>query len=898
MKIDLRLWSNEKFIIKNQIEYMVYGLFYGILLIMVLYNFFLFLSLKDGVYLHYVFYVIMYIVVRFSLDGFTAQYLLSDHLWLANKVIPFFTTITIFAAALFIINFLETKSNFKRLHPFFLVLMISLLGMSILSLFIKYKISIQIAGAALVISCFIFFVVGIFSLLSGYRPARFFVLAWSFLLIGNIVFTLNRFGLLPSNFITDASMHLGSVIEVVLLSLALGDKINLIKQEKEEAQRQSIENLHQSDKLKDEFLANTSHELRTPLNGIIGIADSLIDGAAGTLTARAVQNLALISSSGRRLSNMVNDILDYSKLQHMDLQLSQKPLEVTGVIDSVLELSRSLVGNKDLKLKNISDKNVYAYGDENRLQQIVLNLVGNAVKFTHSGKITVSAVQKNDIVEIAVTDTGIGIPENALERIFESFEQADGSTAREYGGTGLGLSLTKQLIELHGGSISVESKVGTGSTFRFTLPSSDKSQADKEAQIEKTVPGGPVDPVAILESAGDSVIDNATHYEMLEANRDYDRALVHIVDDDPVNLQVLENHLQNYHYDVVKSMDGPGALEEISRGNIPDLMLLDIMMPKMSGYEVSKALRERYSMFDLPIMMLTAKTRIDDMVTGFNVGANDYLTKPFDKNELLSRVKTLVTLKMAVSENKRLFSIDKEFEVARKILQTAIPEGMPAVSNLDISVKYIPMESVGGDFYDFHVIDDNRLGVFISDVSGHGVAAALIASMVKIVFSIVEQYADKPVDLLYDINHILMGNIGTNFLTASYFYVDMKAYTLKYARAGHEPLVIFNRNTGKYNKYLPKGRAIGLMGIGTADLLEISIEPGDRIFMYTDGIIEAMNPDSREMYGSKRLMETIKNNSRLSAQELTDHILGQMFKWTGRSKSLDDDFTLVVVDIG
>jgi two-component system sensor histidine kinase ChiS len=229
--------------------------------------------------------------------------------------------------------------------------------------------------------------------------------------------------------------------------------------------------LQQADQLKDEFLGNTSHELRTPLNGIIGLAESLIDGVAGELSDKAKTNLAMIVGSGKRLSVLVNDILDFSKLKHKDIGLQLKPIGLRELVDVVLTLSGPLVAQKPVQLLNNIDINLSpVMADENRLQQILHNLVGNAIKFTDNGQVEVSAQRLEQHLQITVSDTGIGIDEEKLDRIFESFEQAEGGTAREYGGTGLGLAVTKQLVQLHGGEIWVESTPKLGSQFRFTLP--------------------------------------------------------------------------------------------------------------------------------------------------------------------------------------------------------------------------------------------------------------------------------------------------------------------------------------------------------------------------------------------------------------------------------------------
>lgn len=383
------------------------------------------------------------------------------------------------------------------------------------------------------------------------------------------------------------------------------------------------------DRLKNEFLANTSHELRTPLNGVIGIAESLIDGATGPLPDPTMRNLAMIVSSGKRLSSLVNDLLDFSKLKNRELILHRKPLDLRHLAEAVLMLSRPLVGNKPLVLINaIPDSLPMADGDEDRVIQIFHNLIGNAIKFTEKGEVKLTAAVENGLLVVTVADTGIGIPAEKQEDIFKSFEQVDASTAREYGGTGLGLSITRQLVELHGGRIMVESEPGLGSRFHFSLPIHTASMADP---METKLPPQP----AI--GTGDLTISAVVP----AANEDTPHVLV--VDDDLVNLQVLMNHLSLNNYRVLQATNGPEALGILEREHV-DMVLLDIMMPKMSGFEVCERIRLKHPAAELPVLLLTAKDQEMDVVAGFAAGANDYLSKPVSKAQLLSRLKTHLRL--------------------------------------------------------------------------------------------------------------------------------------------------------------------------------------------------------------------------------------------------------------
>ena len=419
------------------------------------------------------------------------------------------------------------------------------------------------------------------------------------------------------------------------------------------------------DKLKDEFLANTSHELRTPLNGIIGLAESLIDGAAGELPDKANHDLSMVVASGRRLSNLVNDILDFSKLKNHGLQIQTSAIDINSMIDVVFTLSRPMLKTQDLVLINkIASDFPAVKADEDRLQQILFNIIGNAIKFTEKGTITLSAqlVGNSDSNEaqfvcIDITDTGIGIAGENLSTIFESFEQVAGDETRNGSGTGLGLAVSKQLVELHGGKITVSSTLNKGSTFSFTLPvySVDESGLN---ELSETIDAKNEQTKQQLSRL--LVLDDTIEYLPLDTetsssaitSKDNSPFRVLIVDDDPINRQVLNNYLLPTNYQLFQANGGEQALgfihkasEGLSEGERPfDLILLDIMMPKISGYEVCRTLRQTYSVNELPVIFLTAKNQVVDLVESFAAGGNDYLTKPISKHELLSRVETHLTL--------------------------------------------------------------------------------------------------------------------------------------------------------------------------------------------------------------------------------------------------------------
>ncbi|MEL6671077.1 MAG: ATP-binding protein [Bacteroidota bacterium] len=425
----------------------------------------------------------------------------------------------------------------------------------------------------------------------------------------------------------------------MLLLLALGawQRLRFLQTRKQaRLEQERVRQLEIVDHLKDQFLANTSHELKTPLNGIIGLAEAMHEKLGEDSKEEQQETLAMIVSSGRRLSSLVNDLLDFSQIKNDTIELKPKPVDLRSMVDVVCRINQSMVGAKPLTvLNNIPVDGLAVAADENRLQQILHNLVGNAIKFTHAGEVQIDAQPKNGMMEVCVSDTGIGIPREKHEAIFEAFVQADGSIQREFSGTGLGLSISRKLIELHGGKLWVESQEGKGSRFFFTLPLS----AEKAHPVQNTAML-----VKPLVSRSLSAPDEPGKLTPKLNGNGQQTFRILVVDDEIINHQVLKKHLSDSLYEIVLASNGSQALEIISGPHRFDLVLLDIMMPQMSGYEVCQKIRETYLASELPVIMVTAKNQVEDLVTGLASGANDYISKPFTRDELLARVKTHLNL--------------------------------------------------------------------------------------------------------------------------------------------------------------------------------------------------------------------------------------------------------------
>ncbi|MEG3926977.1 SpoIIE family protein phosphatase [Microcoleus sp. D3_18a_C4] len=658
--------------------------------------------------------------------------------------------------------------------------------------------------------------------------------------------------------------------------------------------------LQRLDNLKNEFLANTSHELRTPLNGMIGIAESMIDGATGETTEIQRKNLLMIALSGHRLSNLVNDILDFSKLRHKNIELQLKPVGMREIAEIVIMFSNSLIGGKNLQLINkISSDLPPAEADENRLEQIMHNLVSNAIKFTSEGQVEISAelVTEHNLISesdnvmhsylaVTISDTGIGISEDKFDRIFESFEQGDGSTAREYGGTGLGLAVTKKLVELHGGEIKVESTIGVGSKFTFTIPVS-------EGEVEQR---RDVFPVASFQLAADGLFDKELQSSTVNGQEKASQIKILIVDDEPVNLQVLVNYLSLRNYTITQANNGLEALEMIENNFIPDLILLDVMMPKMTGYEVTKKIRERYTLTEIPIVLLTAKNQVRDLVEGLSVGANDYLSKPVAKDELLARIQTHINLSRLRAENIR---ISAELDITRRLQQMNLPKEseLQAIEGLEIAGFMEPAEQVCGDYYD--VLNCNgKVKIGIGDVTGHGLESGVLMMMVQTaVRTLMTNNETDTVKFLDTINRTIYDSLERMKCNKNMTLclLDYSERTLTLSGQHEEMIVVRNNGEVELIDTMDLGFPIGL-DADIADFVSstsVELNLDDVVVLYTDGITEAFDINKVE-YGLKRLVEIVKQNRQHSTIEIKETVIADVKRHIGEQK-VYDDITLVVL---
>jgi DNA-binding response OmpR family regulator/anti-sigma regulatory factor (Ser/Thr protein kinase) len=427
------------------------------------------------------------------------------------------------------------------------------------------------------------------------------------------------------------------------------------------------EKMREVDEMKSRFFANISHEFRTPLTLIFGPAKDVIDK---TKEPDTKQSVVIIKRNASRLYGLVNQLLDLSKLESGKMKLEASEQDIIPLLKGYVLSFSSLAERKKIKLSfNAAEDNLNVYIDRDKVEKIVTNLLSNAFKFTpEGGKIDFTVERLDSYAEIRVADSGMGIAAERLDKIFDRFYQVDGSHTRDSEGTGIGLSLTKELVELHKGKIEVESEYGKGATFKVLLPLGKdhlkpEEIAEKSVQEKSAVTEDETELIPELEKG-----KKKSGFDiLLETN---DKPLLLIVEDNIDVRKYVISHLEE-EYRLLEAANGEEGLRKALE-HIPELIISDVMMPKMDGFELCNKLKTDERTSHIPIILLTAKATSKDKIAGYETGADDYIMKPFDAGMLKVRIKNLVEQRKKLSEHfkkegligiedKEITSIDKRF---------------------------------------------------------------------------------------------------------------------------------------------------------------------------------------------------------------------------------------------
>jgi signal transduction histidine kinase/serine phosphatase RsbU (regulator of sigma subunit) len=927
MSLPVILQTPEYFIENTLNEYIVLGVYYGILIVMIFYNLFVYTTVRDKNYLYYIIYITSNLMTMMSLNGISFQYFWPNNAWWTNISIPFFVFSNAFTVTLFSSSFL----NLKKFSPginrvLILVMIVSIFGMTS-SFFLNYSIAIRFATITCAIGTPLIFIGCIFSLLKGYRSARFYIIAWASLLIGIVTLALESYGFLPSNIFTKYGYQISSAAEVILLSLALGDRINILKEENEAAQLRTIEiqknatenlerkvaertlelnkandDLKELDKLKSNFFANISHEIRTPLTLILSPVESVLQGDYdGKIDNKFFENL---QRNAVRLLKLINNLLDFSKIEAGRMNLKIQKVEIVTFIRNYISSVHSAAESKGITMNFVSMSSaVPLLIDIEKLDKIIMNLFSNSLKFTDEGGfITVSVRDDDENCYIDFEDSGIGIPSDKLESVFDRFSQVDTGSTRKYEGTGIGLALVKEFVELHGGRITVrsnfinESPDKHGTIFTVKIPKGEEHFNNNEnvqfvesSELDESVPDyrffGMREMTDLKQEKDDVQVIEDNYYKS-----DID---ILIVEDNP-DMQNFLKFLLHKHYNVHLASDGEEGFNTASELQ-PDLIISDVMMPIMNGYEMTRKIKEDNLLKRTPVIMLTAKSDISSKIEGIEYGADDYLTKPFNSKELLTRVKMLLkTRNYEIAIEKRNHEIEEELKIARLIQQRLLPQNIPDISGYKFHPTYIPMDKVGGDFYDFKT-NGNLIEIFITDVSGHGLVSAFISMIAKMAYDSI-YIKNSCTHVLYQLNDILCNStVNSNYMTTFFCLIDRETNIMRYSNAGHLSPIVYRKEADAFYELNAKGKPLGWFTNLELAEEQIQLMQGDRVLFYTDGITECADPD-KQLFEEERFKNYIRKNAHMEP-ELFSHNLIYQLKSFCRNDKFSDDLCLLVFDV-
>ena len=640
------------------------GVYLGIMLIMILYNFSIYFSVKDKSFLFISLYIFSESIYQLAKSGIGFQHIWPDSPLVNNYIIVSSIGMMTLSLSVFMYHFLQIEKHHKVIHRTLLSLIILSLTVPFVSLF-----SLHHSTNIINLLAFLTITSGMIITYKRYRDglkyAQLFVIGFAVLLFSLMLLVLNKVGIIPRNFFTENGSQIADIITVLLMSMALVQRIKFVQYQKRKAEKEAkkkneelklekeryqqlkvqarLDEIKTKEKIvmakaeskaKSDFLATMSHEIRTPMNGVMGMIEVL----SGTNLNNEQQHYVdVIQESGNSLLKVINDILDFSKIESGKLELEMIDFDLKRLIQDCISNFSIEAKNKSIELTSrfSTSTSLLLHSDPTRIKQILLNLISNALKFTFEGSINICVsrvpnakdINTPYLLRVEVSDTGIGISDEQKEKLFSEFSQADSSTTRIYGGSGLGLAICKQLCELLGGEIGVESELEVGSSFWFTLP---LREAQQQYQPDNS---------HILNG------DNFSRNQKAQLEQDFQKytdklsgSVALVAEDNLTNQLVINKMLQKLGVSVTIVGDGEQTFDYYkAHVNELDFILMDCEMPLLDGYQTTTKIREYEALNKLkamPIIALTAHALKEHKKKALDYGMNDHISKPVNINEL------------------------------------------------------------------------------------------------------------------------------------------------------------------------------------------------------------------------------------------------------------------------
>ena len=627
------------------------------------------------------------------------------------------------------------------------------------------------------------------------------------------------------------------------------------------------EKLKELDKIKTRFFANISHELRTPLTLIMGPVESILGRGFGEIDPQMKEYLYSVYNNSLRLMKLINNLLDFAKLEAGRMIPKYQPIPMVELLRFLMSTLSSAAESKNLTIDTkFPPDEVLLYLDKNMMEKVIMNLLSNAFKFTDRGGIKIVVFIRDEYAVIEVRDTGIGIPADKLDKVFERFSQVDGSESRRYEGTGIGLALVKELVELQMGTIDVESELGAGTTFRIMFKlgtahippeqiieqDSDEMEVKKHLTIDFIQAGGDV------KEAPNPLPRNRQNIPGYSDSRD-DMNLpcqLLITDDNPDMRKYIQFLLKD-DYSLVFAKDGQEGLD-LARQYLPDLVISDVMMPRMNGYEFCGALKSDPALRHIPFILLTAKADLSGKLEGLEYGADDYLSKPFNPNELAVRIRNLLKNKRLETElSLKQQEIEKDLQQASAVQKSILtpPAVYRSIEGFEIETVFMPMnKSVSGDYYHISHGADGKLSVMVADMSGHGVQAALSTMQIDALNRETMHYKHTD-ERLEKINYLFLHNLKSNTFCSA-FLASIQQGLIEYSTAAHPAQYLIKTSQREIVPLKAKGKLLCYSEDSAYELKTVPVSSGDILLLFSDGIFEEFSPAGEE-WGEEGFMEAI-----------------------------------------
>lgn len=649
--------------------------------------------------------------------------------------------------------------------------------------------------------------------------------------------------------------------------LITGRSLRLYRENEELSQR-----LIRVDKLRDDFLGHTSHELRTPVQAMVQMVENIRRGVNGGVSVELQNALATIEENGQRLIYLVDDLADFVRLKYHDIQLNLETVSLQKTITPILNLALGLSDDsRFLIVEEVPSKLQNVRIDPTRFQQMLLNLIQLAVRYSLTPHVRVYVRTYDNMLALSIEYAG-SAPEAQYTEI-DAPEESDYSAL-----------ITRKLADLMGGKFFYEKLSENKHRLNIALPYPETDALDKML-------GEGIKPIEHRRSEG-VVAQNVVHGVASRIRADADTVL--LVGDHSGQNRLLSEQLVLLDKSVRIVKNATEAMQFLNSQDNIALIICDVLLSDVSGIELTMNIRARYDIGLLPIILVIDSNQSGIAANAFAAGANDLIRRPFEKQEIIARVKNLLLQREASISREDYRALNRELEIARSIQDSLIPTINPQNANYKIEAVCLPARTIGGDLYDFFE-DETSFAALIADVAGHGIPAALYAAMLKIGFHNLRSKAKSPEALLQGLNELIMDRGERTFVSCAYTLVDFKNKRLLHANAGHLPLLFQEPGESEVQKIHPPGGVLGVRP-NTAFTVEMRyLKPGMRLMLLTDGVVEVLDKEGK-LFDEERLLAFLRGMRDEPLHVVKEALLQTLHDFSGNSV-FSDDVTFILLDV-